>query len=61
MADKLSSATAGAAVAASGVTTSGSIAANYVNVYFDDATSLSVVMDLLERAKCQIMTYYMTR
>lgn len=40
------------------ITTAGTIDANAITVVFDDATPMSDIMELLERAKVKIQTYY---
>lgn len=61
MADKTSTGTEGSAIAASSVTTAGTIAAGVVSIIFDDATAQDVVMANLEKAKAQIAAYYLKR
>lgn len=61
MADKTSVTTYGLASAQSQVVTAGSIAANTVNVLWDDATPVGEIMDQIEKQKVQIMDYYNKR
>jgi hypothetical protein len=55
MADKTATGTPGGPGV---ITTAGTIVANRVEVVFDETTSDDVVMDLLERCKIAIQSYY---
>ena len=61
MADKTSTAIRGTEISASGVTTSGVIAADRISVVFDETLSSSEAIDLLYKCKAQIEAFYLKR
>ena len=58
MADKTSTAISGTEVSVAAVTSAGTIAAGRVEVIFDEDQDVNEVMQLLERAKIQILDYF---
>lgn len=61
MADKQSYSQIGADQTPGFVTTTGTVTQGTVQIRFDEADDCATVMDLIERAKLQIMKYYTTR
>lgn len=61
MADKQSFSQEGSETAQSLVTTTGTTTAGTIKVQWDEADTLQLVMDNLEKAKLQIVTYYLKR
>lgn len=61
MADKVSTATSVGAVNQANVSTSGTITASATLIAFDDASPLEDVMSAIEKAKLQVLDYYLKR
>lgn len=61
MANKRSTATKGVAIAAASVTTAGSSGTGAVRIEFNDSDAMNEVIDLVEKAKAQIIGFYTKR
>lgn len=61
MADKTATSIRGTAISAGGVTTAGSIAADRVQIIFDDTLSSGECLSLIEKAAAMVSAYYLKR
>lgn len=61
MADKTSTSGIGIPPQQGLITTAGSIGVNSVQIIFDEDTPTGILLDLIERAKIQIVAYYLKK